>query len=49
MKFCKLLTALAYADMAAYKSPRGIECAGGLPKPATGKVMRRTLRELEGT
>jgi long-chain acyl-CoA synthetase len=33
--------------MAAYKYPREIELVGELPKTASGKILRRELREQE--
>ncbi|GAC78710.1 long-chain acyl-CoA synthetase [Gordonia malaquae] len=38
VEFCK-------AQMAAYKYPRSVEIIAELPKTATGKVLRRTLRD----
>jgi acyl-CoA synthetase (AMP-forming)/AMP-acid ligase II len=42
------LTAHVKANLASYKSPREIEFLGELPRNATGKVLKRELKEREG-
>ncbi|MBD0860025.1 AMP-binding protein [Gordonia sp. zg691] len=41
------LVAFCKEQMAAYKYPREVEIVGELPKTATGKILRRTLRDAE--
>jgi long-chain acyl-CoA synthetase len=43
------LIAFCKQRMAAYKYPRQIECVDELPKTASGKILRRELRDQERT
>jgi len=43
------LVAHCRRQMAAYKYPRSVEVVDELPKSPTGKILRRTLREIAAT
>ena len=40
-------SAIAGAQLAAYKIPRSIQFVADLPKTSTGKIMRRELKTLD--
>jgi fatty-acyl-CoA synthase len=44
----KALLAWCRQHLAGYKVPREVRCVGALPRNATGKVLRRELKQLLG-